>query len=393
MIDNLTINQTKSMRYKTIDPKNCTFPELRSLELSSIENFNTIKDAFDAVDSLHHLKLNEVNFKDSKEILFRQQVLRSLALEEIFVESFELKNWNIEKLVLKKLMFKNEEALQTFTNFIKSLSLISELEIGLVDDYRQEYTKNYKEILEHLLNLPSLLKLKWHSATTANLKIHNPSVKSFFVDTGYYSANYFQNFPHFPDIETLEFSKFGWNFDSLSAAMNSLVNLKELKFEKITSDLLKAIDCPQLQKISIDGYIWCEDNKVWKQFVERHPNIEYLELTLTECNDLEPHFIKYFKNFAKLKTLKYHDFVDKCNCKTCNGIWLYNIIGHYFSGLEHLEIVVREEIVEKAVAYLRKKFPHLRCDTRKIQNLEKVSGYGSEGKKRALDHLITLRKI
>jgi hypothetical protein len=59
--------------------------------------------------------------------------------------------------------------------------------------------------------------------------------------------------------------------------------------------------------------------------------------------------------------------------------------------LEYLEIVVREEIVEKAVAYLREKFPHLGCDTRKIQNVKKVSGNKIEGKKRSLDRLIRKR--
>jgi hypothetical protein len=57
-----------------------------------------------------------------------------------------------------------------------------------------------------------------------------------------------------------------------------------------------------------------------------------------------------------------------------------------------LEIVVREEIVESAVAYLSKNFPHLGCDTRKIQNVKEYDGFVTENQKRGLDRLITLRK-
>jgi hypothetical protein len=269
------------------------------LESSTIINFEITKDAFDAVDSLRHLKLRNVYLKEwqyYQQILFKQKALRSLALEIVSVGSFELKDWNIEKLVLKSVMFQKMEVFQTFVTFIKMLSNVSELEIKISKEELQKHS-NYKEILEHLLNLPSLTKLKWHSPITENLKIHNPFVKSFFVDTQ--TGNYSEIFRHFLMIQELEFSIFGYNIDDLSAAMKSLPNLTELKFERINSDLLKAIDCPQIQKISIDGYIWCEDNKVWKQFVERHPNIEYLELIVrNRNNNSEPHYIKYFKNLS-----------------------------------------------------------------------------------------------
>ncbi len=73
----LTINPYKiSTKYKEIDIKKCTFPELRSLELSSVTNFETIKEAFDSVVSLHHFKLNNVNlgrWAHIQEILFRRE--------------------------------------------------------------------------------------------------------------------------------------------------------------------------------------------------------------------------------------------------------------------------------------------------------------------------------
>jgi hypothetical protein len=395
IIDNVTINETKSMRYKTIDTKNCTFPELKSLELSTIRNFENIKGAFDAVDSLHHLKLGYSvkleQWEQYQQILFRQKALRSLDLFFIDVGNFELRNWNITKLVLRYVKFPKKEVFQTFVSFIKTLKNVSELEIDIASDERC-YENDYKEILEHLMNLPSLKKLKWHSPQTANLKIHNPSVKSFFLDTGSYSGNYSQMFRHFPYIETLEFCGYVYNFDGLSTAMNSLANLSELKFEKMQSRLLEVIDCPQIQKFSIDGEI-CTEDSIWKQFVERHPNVESMQIIVKERNNSILHYIKHFKDFPKLKTLKYHDFVDVCNCKACNGIWIYKIIGHYFSRLEHLEIVVREENVGKAVVYLHRKFPHLGCDTRKIQNVRKSGVFETEGDKRDLNCLISLRMI
>jgi hypothetical protein len=169
-----------------------------------------------------------------------------------------------------------------------------------------------------------------------------------------------------------------------------LINLRELKFERINPDLLKAINCPQLQKMTINGGIWCEDSKNWKQFVERHRNIDFLEITVKKRNsNSEPHYIKCFKYLSKLKTLKYHDFVE-----IPDGILSpFKIIADNLTGLAHLEIVVREENVEKAVAYLRRKFSHLRCDTRKIQNVKGVRGTGKENSERGLDRLIVLRKI
>jgi hypothetical protein len=374
VLKNLKINENaKSVKCKEVDIKKCTFPELRSLELEAVMNFGIVKEAFDSVDSLHHLKLCTVNLEEwphYQQILFRQENLRSLALDRVNVGSFESRNWNIQKLVLKELMFQNEEAIQTFTNFIKTLDNVSELEIKFFDDEFRN-GKNYKEILEHLLNLPSLTNLKWHSPTTAKLKIRNPFVKTFGGDQ---IESYSEIFSYFPEIETFELS-FSFRLSVLNV-LNSQKNLIELKFNYIDKFMLEKINCPQIQKISYDGDMHFKNSNCWKMFVQRHPNIEYVELKAhnkRKCS--EPHFIVHFKNLPALKTLKYYNRADT--------LQIAKLIGDNLAGLEHLEIVMLGSNVVEAVEYLRLKFPHLGCESKRFQKI-------AEG---SWDWLITLRKF
>jgi hypothetical protein len=372
IIEKLKINENaKSMKYKEIDVKKCTFPELRSLELSSVTNFAIIKEAFDAVDSLHHFELDNANFFEwdiYKQLLFKQTDLHSLALNDVVVGSFELKNWNIEKLVLKNVKFENRDVFQTFFSFIKSLSNVSELEFDSCLD-ELTYHNNYKEILEHLLNLPSLTKLKWAIPVKA-LNIHNPSVKIFgavLVET------YSDILRYFPNIETLELTHSGIDMTS----MPSLIHLRELKFNNMGEFMLKNINCPQIQKISIDCDMQIRDPKVWRNFVQRHPNVEYVELkggNVSWKKYSKPIFVAHFKFFPALKTLKYHNQI--------NTYSLAELVEN-LTGLEHLEIVVIESDVKEAAEYLRLKFPQLGCDSRKFQKRQ-FGGW---------DWLITLRKF
>jgi hypothetical protein len=372
-IEQLKINENaKSMKYKEIDVKKCTFPELRSLELSSVANFAIIKEAFDAVDSLHHFKLDNASLSEwdiYKQLLFKQTDLRSLALNNVEVGSFELKSWSIKKLLLNDVKFPNYEVFQTFVSFIKSLSNVSELEFdSCVDEWT--YHNNYKEILEHLLNLPSLTKLKWAFPVKA-LNIHNPSIKTF---GGVLVQNYSEILRYFPNIETLEqLTHSGIDM----TAMPSLIHLRELKFNFLDELMLGEINCPQIQKISIDCDMQIKDRKVWRNFVQRHPNVEYVELkggNVSGRKYSERNLVTYFKFFPKLKTLK-----------------LYNQINYYslaelvenLTGLEHLEIVVIESYIKEAAEYLRLKFPQLGCDSRKFQK-RPFGGW---------DWLITLRKF
>jgi hypothetical protein len=360
------------------DLKKCTFPELKSLELSWVRNFAQIKEAFDSVDSLHHLKLNNIRKDDwnhYQQILFKQEHLRSLELAEIELESFETKGWNLEKLVLKSVEFPQPEAFQTFVNFIKSLNNIVELEIEVAMDERRN-NNNYDEILIHLLNQPSLTKLKWESPKKA-LAIRNLSVKTF---ASVRQGNYSEICRYFPNIETLELineNDYGtWFPIMFVTGIESLVNLRELKFHGLGPHSLKTIqNCPQIQKISADGVL-NHPTSDWITFFEKHSNIEYVEYYgNSQKFYYGPHFVETFKDFRKLKTLKCYDVIKS---------WpLVKLIGDKMTGLEHLEIVVPESNVWKAAKHLQAKFPHLGCDSKKLQ--KKKNG--------SWNWLITLRKF
>jgi hypothetical protein len=337
--------------------------------LYSVQNFAAIKEAFDAVDSLQDLKLSPASLDDREhyqQLLFRQKNLRSLELNSITFDRFELKNWNIENLVLKSVNFVLPEAFQTFVSFIQSLDNISDLEIEILNGR----SWNYNVILEHLLNLPSLTKLKWRFPVNA-INIHNPSVKTFLIDTQ--TGSYSEILRNFPNIETLEFLSNKWSIDT--NAVNSLENLRELKFNGMESWLLEQINCPKIHKFSVDGELSFRYSASWCKFFEKHQNIEHIELKARNvCKQYGSHFIQDFKNFPALKTLKNYD-----------KIWSYHVkyIGDNLTSLEHLEVVVNESLVAEAVAYFQAKFPHLGCDSRKLQ----------KRKDGAWDWLVSLRKF
>jgi hypothetical protein len=374
----LKINQiSKSIKYKELDVKKCTFPKLRSLELSSIENFGNIKKAFDAVDKLTHLQLGCTGIEDwgsYQQILFRQEDLRSLELDDVEVGSWKMKDWNIKKLILKDVMFPKKDVFQTFVSFIKTLQNVSELEIDINDD---EFCNgnNYKEILEHLLNLPSLVKLEWQYPSDL-LNVRNTSVESY-VAVNVEDISIIGRY--FPNIQKMCFRTVG---DNVLTTLNSLENLRELKFIQINSKILEMINCPQLQKLSIEGQTEFSKYKDWEKFVKKHPNIEYVELknyTWWKKYQIHGrHFIEIFEDFQKLKTLKYHDLQGDFN-----EMAVVKFIGDTLSGLEHLEIVLHESNVVKSAEFLRSKFPHLGCDSMKFQIK----------RRRGLEWLITLRKF
>ncbi len=378
-LKSITINEYPLCRtYKKIDIKKLTFPELKCLELSSIHNVGIVKKAFSAVTQLTHMKLVDTKMEDwdtYQQLLFKQKYLRSLVLDGVDVKSFELANWNLDKLVMKNVMFPKKEAFQTFTSFIKSLNNVSELELDIFID-QLVYPNNYTEILEHLLNLPSLTKLKWHSPNTTNLKILNPSVKQFSVFERF--ADYLEVFRVFPGIQTLEFPKNPYENNSWFA-MQFLEQLNELKFSKIPiPNYLSSINCPKIKKFSIIGSMSFTDASSWVEFVKNHPDLEYFEVKSEDnsymWNHFGPHYVEYFKSFTKLKTLKIYDVTN-----IRNETRLIRFIGDRLTSLEHLEIVLSELNTKVAIRFLRFKFPQMACDWKKYDKCH--------------NNLITVRKF
>jgi hypothetical protein len=193
-INNVTIRQlTARLKYKEIDPKQCKFPELRTLKLVGILWLEIIRDAFNSVDSLRHLQLVGVDREEwpiYQQILLKQSDLRTLELDQVEIDKFEWDEWNLRKLSLKKVKFPRKEAFQDFVAFIRSLDGVTELELDIVEDGLKN-RNNYSEILTHLLNLPSLVKLNWISPDVSGLQIQNlhspPGVRQLRSD-----------FPRFP---------------------------------------------------------------------------------------------------------------------------------------------------------------------------------------------------
>jgi hypothetical protein len=378
IIERMEIIQTPRKLIGKPDIKKCTFPELRYLELSGVHDFAQIKEAFEAVDSLHHLKMGIIGmngWNNFQQILFKQEDLRSLTIYHVDIGSFQMKNWNLEKLVLKWVKFPQQEVFQTFVNFIKSLNNVAELEIEVNSDERQN-GNNYDEILMHLLNLPSLTKLKWEAPKNA-LNIRNPSVTSF---ASVQQVNYSEISRYFPNIETLEFvNERPWI--RLDSNFESLVNLRELRFHGWGPESLTTINCPQLQKISIEYNIFFGSTADWRALFERHPNIEYVEYNADPHNfRYGSHFVETLNDFTTLKTLKCYEVMK--NSKYRRNLSLVNLIGEKMTGLEHLEIVVPESNAEEVSKNLRLKFPQLGCDSRKFKK--------TDGR---WDWLITLRKF
>jgi hypothetical protein len=95
--------------------------------------------------------------------VFRQNNLRSLEIEEVSTNSFEWSELNnLNKLKMKDLLFARKDAFESFTEFIKSLEKVKELDLHVMEDQYRNHN-NYTEILTHILNLPGLTKLIIHS--------------------------------------------------------------------------------------------------------------------------------------------------------------------------------------------------------------------------------------
>jgi hypothetical protein len=390
-INNVTIRQlTARLKYKEIDPKQCKFPELRTLKLVGILWLEIIRDAFNSVDSLRHLQLVGVDREEwpiYQQILLKQSDLRTLELDQVEIDKFEWDEWNLRKLSLKKVKFPRKEAFQDFVAFIRSLDGVTELELDIVEDGLKN-RNNYSEILTHLLNLPSLIKLNWIAPDVSGLQIQNPAVRTFTVHLGF--ANYDQIFRAFPGIRKLEFTplrekRYGLSEmknDSLNA-MSRLKGLREFQFGQICKDMLPKINCFLLEKLTIDCDLYCYYggwNEDWKNFIERHPNIQSLELNGTNGWNVDRNYIKCLASLRHLRTLKIRSLLETLgrswnNEPIFNGMAVVKFIGDNFVDLDHLELFVIEAIVGQAVQYLRCKFPQHGCDARKFKKLSRRRGY------------------
>jgi hypothetical protein len=152
------------------------------------------------------------------------------------------------------------------------------------------------------------------SPDVSGLQIQNPAVKTFKVHLGF--ANYDQIFRAFPGIQKLDFSalrdkQYGLSEiknDSLNA-MSRLKELKELQLGQICQDMIPKIKCYLLEKLTIDcNYYYLGGlNEEWRNFIERHPNIQWFEMNGTNSWGADR---SYIKCLASLRTLKIRNLLE-----------------------------------------------------------------------------------
>jgi hypothetical protein len=242
-------------------------------------------------------------------------------------------------------------------------------------------SNNYSEILTHLLNLPSLKKLKWSSPDASTLLIHNPSIQYLMVYSGF--ANYSPIFRAFPNIQMLEFST-DQNYsiyvrNNSLIAMNSLKHFKEIKFNGVSDEILNGINCPQLEKLTVTGD-FPKYHQIWKKFAMKHPNIECLELLYKKSTKWSgyPDYYKRFIDFKKLRILKVYQEISYYAMEIVEFI-------EKLLELERLELVLSESCAKTVVQHLRMKHSDvLTCDLRKYDKYR----FDQE-----FNWLITVRKI
>jgi hypothetical protein len=364
IIDRVTIypNQKHSSTNIKVDLQKCKFPNLRRLDLISIQDFEMIEEVFHPVDSLHHLKLVNIQAEEwgvYQQLLARQTNLLTLELDRVAIDSFEYKEWNIEKLSLKNIEFTTKEALESFDRFIKTLTNVKDLELDFVA-VEKANQNNYRELLVHLLNLKTLskLKLSFREADSfiSTLPIRNPSVTMCVIDREI--TNYYNVYRWFPNIQSLCFA--GWpNGNGSFSALSSLKSLKELEFDGLHQQILPLIKCPTLKKFSVEttDYVYRLDPSIYKTFVENNPNIEHLK------NINDSNFLTYLiSNLPQLKIL------DLSKTSTHKSSQLVKLIGEKCGNLEHLEMQLSFREAKEAASYFKTKFPHLRSDLKQLRS-------------------------
>jgi hypothetical protein len=360
IIDDVTIKQNRSSTNIKVDLQKCKFPNLKRLDLDSIYNFELIEEVFHPVDSLHHLKLVNIlpgEWSDYQQLLARQTNLRSLELDRVEIDSFEYKEWNIEKLALKNIEFTMKEALESFNRFIKTLDNVKDLDLDFAT-VEKKNQNNFRELLVHLLSLQTLnkVKLNFYDADSLipTLPIRNPSVTTCVIDSAV--SEYSKIFLMFPNIQSLYVISWQNTFSSLS----SLKYLEEIKLYRVTPEISLFIKCPTMRKFSVKwmSYFYNLDSSFYKAFVENNPNIEHLVVEL--CDDIK--FLTYLiSNLPQLKIL------DLSKTSTHKSAKLVKLIGEKCGNLEHLEMQLSSQEAEEAASYFKTKFPHLRCDLKQLR--------------------------
>jgi hypothetical protein len=166
----------------------------------------------------------------------------------------------------------------------------------------------------------------------------------------------------FPGIQKLDIKRRPTQ-DSFST-MNSLEFLREIRISETSFNILSQINYPRLEKI----IVYCtarSDIAMLAEFIERHPNIQWLELN--GGYNWMTGMINRIKSLKNLKILRVLKITSETQCSSFMEV--IEFIGKNLSDLEHLEIVLHEINVKKALKSLRASFPRHGCDSRKHKKI------------------------
>ncbi len=101
------------------------------------------------------------------------------------------------------------------------------------------------------------------------------------------------------------------------------------------------------------------DPSIFKTFAENNPNIEHLVVEM--CDHIK--YLAYLiSNLPQLKIL------DLSKTWLHKSSELVKLIGEKCGNLEHLEMQLSFRDAEEAARYFKTKFPHLRCDLKKLRS-------------------------
>ncbi len=351
---------------KNQEPLN--FPNLKTLKLINFDNFGAVQEAFNHVATLKHLELRDDRWKEwinnwefYQPLLFRQTNLRSLELSFLVIKNFEWKELNLlEKLTLQSVKFPQKEAFESFTEFIKTLEKVSELEFDIrIDQLKNQ--NNYSEILKHLLSLKTLTRLTLFcediGSINSVLQVRNPAVTTL-------TTNQLSVFRIFSNLQQLNFENALINDDEELTGQICLNSLTEIKIETINFQNLLQIKCPRLKKfgvLNINDYQ--QDSTVFVTFPQNNPEIEELEMfgnsataTIPGWNNLpviDPNDVaKLITNLPKLRIFKLP------RAKFLSTMEVARLFGENFQKLEHFQLALRETEESEVTNYFQQKLPH-----------------------------------
>jgi hypothetical protein len=379
--------------------------ELSKLEISGstdLEVFGTIVPA-----SLTILRFDgtQGEYWDA-EVLGKQKQLEELYLQECGIKDFKFdpENCHIKKLEIHYLNFLNDSAFEKFSDFMKIQESVTELKIGIYEEYRLK-NHNHARLLEHLLSLKTLNKVtidcKHNNeiiSILSSLKVCNPAVDTLIIMKLPRNRTDLKSLPNlFPSVTDL---KINWKFpennfyrqESFWALrldlqpINSMKQIRKFEIEYLSKEMLAQLDLNQLQEFrkgtsNETSFVARARNNneletvnlKWRTFIDRHNQLEIL--VLPYCHISVEQLQIALENLPLLKNLRlrvggynYGFATDIAQLSDKEFVTRYEkeqaeraaqLIAENYDRLENLHLNFVSETTEKSIMsdYLKSQYP------------------------------------